>query len=317
MTTQQSSVTPEPGVYPKIDMAEYHAWSAASNSRLNHLRRSPAHLRAYLEAEHVETEALRVGSATHTAILEPDLFGSRYVSSDQCEASKKNGERCTNPGVRLHSHLGWLCGVHAKGETAFDESKIVLSLKDLDACKGARDAVYAHPKARALLGGDGEAELSALWTDPESSVLCKGRFDRWSPVLAGGVIVDIKTTIDASPREFERTIFSRKYYAQGAMYLAGARALGIQVEHYVIIAVEKTPPFGCLVYRLTEGALDAGASEIKPLLRLYGELQAQPRNEWPGYPQDVVDVALPPWAWNVVDETAKELEEAQTGEVAA
>ena len=54
--------------------ADYHASPVCSASRLNRLRRSPAHMRYDLENPEPPTQAMIVGSATHSAILEPDLF---------------------------------------------------------------------------------------------------------------------------------------------------------------------------------------------------------------------------------------------------
>ena len=45
----KSAVAPEPGIYPGVPMDEYLGWDCASNSRLRRLRRSPAHLKAYLD----------------------------------------------------------------------------------------------------------------------------------------------------------------------------------------------------------------------------------------------------------------------------
>ena len=73
--------------------------------------------------------------------------------------------------------------------------------------------------------------------------------------FAGGCILDFKTTLDARPSEFERSIFKYGYHRQGAMYLEAAAAHGIPAKHYVIIASEKVPPYGTCIYRLTEGAI--------------------------------------------------------------
>lgn len=293
--------TPGPGVYPDASHADYHAWSAASNSRLSKLRRSPAHLKSYLDdPAQKDTQALTIGRAVHAAVLEPDDFDTRYTVAGQCTATKKgDGQRCSNNGIAYRTDAGWLCGVHAKGFAGVDNSRAVLNPADYSMCLRIRDSVHAHKGAKMLLSGEGRAELSMLWNDAESGVLCKARHDRHTPWLAGGAIVDLKTTRNASAREFERSIFSHGYFAQGAHYLNGAKAHDLPAEHFVIVAVEKEPPFAVGVYRLTEGALDAGAELLKPLLKLYHECVTT--DHWPGYTDEVVDVALPDWSWSVLD----------------
>jgi hypothetical protein len=82
--------------------------------------------------------------------------------------------------------------------------------------------------------------------------------------------------------------------------LDGARAVGIPAEHFVIVAVEKEPPYAVAVYRVLDAAIDAGREQIAGLLKTYATCVAL--DEWPGYAEQVVDVALPAWAWNQIDE---------------
>lgn len=277
---EQGAEPPVPGVYNGVSFPEYHAWSVASNSRLNVLRRSAAHLRAYLD-EPTDTPALIQGRAIHCAVLEPDSFASRYARFE--------GDARTKADKELREHL-----------TAKFGDGFVLKADEFDMCLKARDAIHAHHRASKLLSGDGQNELSLVWDDPETGVRCKARHDRHSPWLVGGAVVDVKTTRDASPREFEKSIYSYGYHRQGALYLSGATTLGLPAGHFVIIAVEKTPPFCVSVCRVSEGALNAGAEQITPLLRRYAECVE--KNEWPGYSEDIVDVTLPDYAWTVIDQ---------------
>jgi hypothetical protein len=291
---------PVPGLYPGIPASEYHRWPLASNSRLSRLRRSPAHLKAYTDEPPADTTALALGRAAHAAILEPFDFDADYTVAGQCEAVKKgDGLRCANGGVICDASQGWLCGVHGKGAVPVP-GRHVLPAGEFAACERMRDAVRDHAAASKLLAGAGEVELSVVWES--FGVMCKVRLDRLSPDIAGGAVVDVKTTRDASPREFERSIFAHGYHRQGALYLDALHAHGIPAEHFVIIAVEKEPPFAVAVYRLTEGAIDAGREQVRPLLERYGECLE--RNEWPAYPDTVQDIALPDWSWAQIDAEA-------------
>jgi hypothetical protein len=301
------SETPTPGVYPGTPMAEYHGWRAASNSSLTRLMRSPAHLKAYWEAEYRDTDALRLGRAIHTAVLEPDDFDDRYTVADMCQAQTQKGKACTNQGLFMHANIGWVCGVHAKNadEHLVPVNRETLTEGDRKMCLAIRDAVHATKRARGMLVGPGEVELSVLWDDKDSGALCKARWDRHSPELAGGTIVDLKTTTDASPLAFERTIFKYGYHRQGALYLMSAKARKLPARHYTIIAVEKEPPSGVGIYRLTEGAIQGGEDQVRPLLRRYHECVTN--DEWPCYPDEVRDISLPAWAWNQLDEQVEDV----------
>lgn len=281
---------PQPGVYPGTAMEEYHRWPAASNSRLSRLLRSPAHLRAYLDEPPADTDALRQGRAIHAAVLEPDLFKERFTSAPE------GLDRRTKAGK---DEWAALCA-------RFGEPN-VLKATEWDMCTQIRGNVHAHSTAHGLITGPGEVELSMLWTDPATGVLCKSRWDRHSPQLAGGAIVDLKTTKDASPRAFERAILNFGYHRQAAFYLRSARVHGLPAKHFSIIAVEKKPPYAVAVYRITEGVVDAAAEQIDALLRLYADCVEH--DNWPGYPDEVRDISIPAWAWNVMDEETAEVEE--------
>lgn len=300
---------PPPGVFTGTPMQDYHEWDAASNSRLSRLMRSPAHLKAYLEAEPKDTDALRFGRAAHCAILEPDVFEDRYATASQCIARTKKGDRCSKSGTWPVQGGGAVCTTHlpeaGAGDLELDESVELLSEYDWTRCLGMRDAVAEARRAHGMLTGPGEVELSVRWDDAETGVPCKARWDRHSPELAGGAIVDLKTTRDASPLSFERAIFTFGYHRQGAFYLQSARARKLPARHYTIIAVEKEPPYGVGVYRLTEGAIQGGEDQIRPLLRRYAECLRT--DTWPCYPDEVRDISLPAWAWNQLDEQVEDV----------
>lgn len=294
---------PGPGVYPGVSFPEYHGWNAASNSRLSILReQTPAHLKAELDAP-TDTIALRMGRAIHCAVLEPDSFPSRYVRAERCSATKKgDGKRCTNTGIFRVSG-GWVCGVHGSEGLSL-EGITVIPADDYERCLKARDAVWANPSARALLSGDGQAELSLRWQDEETGLPLKARLDRLSPRIAGGAVVDLKKTKNASRSAFERVVWTYGYHVQGGLYTDGSEANNLDAEHFAIIAQEDFPPYATAVYRINEAALDAGREQVRPLIRLYAECVE--KNEWPAYPTEVRDLALPDYAWSSIDRAREE-----------
>lgn len=273
---------PDTGIYPGIPAAEYHGWDAASNSRLSRLLRSPRHLRAYLDEPQEDTPALLIGRATHAAVLEPDVFASGFVCAPEVDRRTKAGKE----------EWAAFCDANAGRE--------VLSPADHALCLALRRAVQAHPAASTLLGHAGDIEVSGVWTDHASGCRCKLRADK----LCGsvGVVVDLKTTQDAGSESFTRSIFSLGYHRQAAMYIDGLRANGLDVEHFVFVAVEKTPPYGVAVYRLTDEAIDAGRKQLRSLLATYR--WCTERDEWPGYSDDIQDISLPRWAWSQIESEA-------------
>ena len=70
-------------ILENLTNAEYHASEGISASGLKLIGRSPLHYwAAYLDPKReprVETPALKLGTAIHTAVLEPMRFADEYV----------------------------------------------------------------------------------------------------------------------------------------------------------------------------------------------------------------------------------------------
>jgi len=284
----------DPGLHGEIPVEEYHRLPGVSQSQLKVLRDlSPAHLRWRLDNPPPSSPAQVIGAAIHDAVLLPDLFETAWLRGIEGDGRTK--------AVK-----------DARAELAVQHpNATVLSPEAYDTCLAVRNAIAAHPKARQLLIGD--AEQSALWLDPDTGILCRGRCD-----LLGhrtGTIVDLKTTRCAAREPFSRDIWTYGYHMQGAFYLAGAQALGLEMDKFAIVAVEKEPPYGVALYEMTEAAIHDGNREIRPLLALFAECEAA--GEWPGYGftrdgdgnlrHTVELVDLPTWAPNKINERLGEI----------
>jgi hypothetical protein len=296
MTTTAPHAAPAPGIYDGTPAATYHAWPGASNSRLSDLRRSPAHMIEGIRNPKPSTAAQIVGDAAHLAILEPELFGTRYVVAEQCAARKRGGERCTNGG-KYWVGGDWFCGVHMKADDVpvpGPDDPAIIPADDYDICAAIARSVRQHPAAAEMLRGRQATELSARWVDERTGVMCKARLDGVAPQW--GTVIDIKTTRDASPEGFQRAIFQYGYFRQAAHYLAAMNLLHeVDFQHFVIIAVEKEPPYAVGVYRLLDAVVQAGRGELDELLPLYAECERT--GIYPGYGDEVQEIGLPSYAW--------------------
>jgi hypothetical protein len=278
---------PAPGIYENVDAAVYHSWNAASSSRLGHLRRSPAHLKEYIDNPPEDKDYFRFGRAFHCAVLEPSIFDEKYIfTSEGCD-------RRTKAGKAEYEEL----------EKQYGDG-FVLKLPEYRMIHHMRDTVLSHPKARRLFFGEGKNELSLVWIDKETGVKCKARLDRYRANLLGGIVVDLKSTRDACRQAFERSFYATRIHGQGAFYLAGCKANNIPAEAFVVAACEKEAPCAIALYNIIEAALDAGEQENQHLLRIYGECEKS--GTWPGYPEDVNDITLPDYAWSQIEAQSPE-----------
>jgi hypothetical protein len=293
-----TDAAPMVGLHAGVPAVVYHGWRGASQTRLKRMRdKSPMHVRWEMEHPVPPSKALILGAAIHTCVLEPDLFPVVYMTAGQCEAITGGGERCKNAGTVCRGG-SWFCGVRGHDPAAGKpgDQRIALARADWDICIGIRDSVNAHPNTRHML--EGNAETSAVWTDPDTGVLCRGRFDDLA--LGIGSITDLKSCADASPFRFPRAVYDYGYHIQAAMYLRGARALGLEVDTFGFVAVEKEPPYAVACYELQPAAVHDGERELMPLLEQWATCEMT--GVWPGYKTDVVKIDLPTYAPKQIDE---------------
>jgi exodeoxyribonuclease VIII len=171
-----------------------------------------------------------------------------------------------------------------------EDGRIVLAQEDRDRAFRVRDSIMAHPAARWIIQTKSAVEVSALWDCPETGVRCKLRAD----ILGNGMAGDIKTTTDASPDSFMRTIASWSYHFQATHYINGLTALDLPIEHFCFIAVEKEEPFAVAVYRLRDDVLEL----VRPKLRgmLYKWKRCEEEGRWPAYSDEIQDIGIERWA---------------------
>lgn len=319
--------TPEPGIYPDVPADVYHSWDAASNSRLSKLvpPSTPAHLKAYLDEPPEGTKAMREGRILHTCVLEPDKYESDYRLASRCVATTAKGAQCSKSGSHpLDDGIGSVCTTHLETAAkagkpyAIDPGVLIVSEADDHMVRSVSDVMHAHPTVGPILSAeDGQTELSVVWDDPETGVRIKARWDFYSASLAGGTIADVKGARDASERGFKKDGFWHGYFRQATLYLWGARELGLPAENFVLIPVEKVPPYALSVFRVTEetigllpGPGEAAmncAANVRALLRLWDKCQRT--GAYHGYPTEVQDLDLEEWQWGTLDDQTKKLEE--------
>lgn len=186
----------------------------------------------------------------------------------------------------------------------------VLTQEQWDQLHRMRDAVMAHPAAHALLtGAKGVAERSVYWRDPATGLLCRCRPDFWR---VDGIVVDVKTTEDASAEGFARSIANWRYHAQAPFYLDGINTMRDQYKPtgldlpmpvparaFIFLAVEKSArvvdgvAMGVGVYVLDQESTELGRIENRQDLDRIAQCQRD--GKWPGYGDKIQPIELPKW----------------------
>ena len=262
-----------------MDNTAYHAHPAISKSHLDQVARSPLHYwAAFLDPARQQREAtpaMAIGSAVHTHVLELDQWDARYVTAPE--------------GIDRRTKMG-----KAEWEvfTTASTGRTVLTKADADLVMRMGRAVFGHPAAAMLLGLPGKAETTHMWTDAATGLQCKCRPDWLTD--DGRIMVDVKTTENASAREFARSIAQWRYQVQASFYLDGVeQSTGTRPEQFLFLCVEKKAPFVCAVYAADAEMIAAGAQTAARDLEVLATCKAA--DAWPGYSDQIEPISLPAW----------------------
>ncbi len=264
---------------------KYHSLPAISSSQLKEALRSPAHYFAkYLAEDRAPNEAtanMQLGSAVHVLFLEPDLYEIEVAVAPSCD-------RRTKAGKELWEEFS----EYAKG-------KIILTAEQSKVALAMAASLRAHPFNRIVMEGKGYREASIFYQDQVSGLACRVRPDYHIAPCAdwpNGLIIDLKTTDDARPAAFARTIANFGYHTSAAMYCDGFQAY-YQTEEppeFLWLVIERDRPYACAAYQATEATLFVGHAKKKEALGLIAHCKRI--GYWPSYTPRIEPIALPVWA---------------------
>jgi hypothetical protein len=239
-----------------------------SSSDIRRLLRSPAH---YRNPQKLESPALAFGSLAHTFVLEPHIAEARYRPRADVDGRTKEGKATRD----------WEASLAAQQGIQF------VSRADYDAATSIASSVRTHLGASALIAG-GMAETAGI---------CDGFCDvnvRIKPdYRTDSTIIDLKTTTDARPDAFVRSVVNFGYEVQAAFYVDVAQAIDGLKRDFYWVAVEKDAPFAVAVYKASDEMLERGRQQYRKAIDLYKECASL--DLWPAYSQQVQTLELPGW----------------------
>lgn len=276
-------VITEPGVYD-IPEDVYHRdpvpeGSLSQSGAKTLLKEGGPALFAW-EREHPRpsTKAQELGTAAHSLVLGTGQE-LHEVKADNWRGKKANDE----------------------ADDARAQGKLPLLTKELATVTAMAAALRGHEWASRLLSQPGRPEMSAFWPDPVYPVTRRLRWDYMpEPDPARRpVIPDYKTTADASPSAFAKSIANFGYHLQADWYTAGYYAMfGAAIGDLPVmafIAQEKEPPYRVAVYQLHPDALRRARELNERAMAVYAECTQT--GEWPGYEPEPQIIDLPYWSY--------------------
>lgn len=209
----------------QMSEVEYHSRSELSSTGARLLLESPATFRHRQEHPQKGKRAFDVGSAAHSKVLGVGAGVIEYPAEHLTPSGNVSTKAAT---------VNW-------ADARRSEGLIPVSPDDIEAVNAMAESILAHPSARALLEMDGQREVTMI--GEVDGVPSRARFDG----LTEGdrrIGIDLKTSRKkAHARDFARAATDLGYHVQGAWYEDVAAALGVELDGFVFIVVEKEPPY--------------------------------------------------------------------------
>jgi hypothetical protein len=279
------------GFVSRLPAETYHSLPGLSISRLKELQRSAKHYR-YRLTNPKQTNPLRLGTAAHCAVLEPERFSSEFAAWGR---RAENGNLCPRKGQYWDAFV------------AANPGRTLITEDERDRAHAIAAAVRADPAAMRYLE-TGEPEVTMQWelevnsmVDGSRTFACRARADWLTRVDGEHYVVGLKTARDCRPFIFGNAAAKLGYTLQWSWYQDGYRTLTGVTPKMREIVVESEPPYDVVVNIVPEDALEQGRADYQALLVKL--IQCETRNEWFGVAEGKEQIlTLPTWAYDSTDD---------------
>lgn len=260
----------EPGFYDLDSYEDYAIIPALRSSELKKLRKSPAHYRA---------------AVLHPKSVTPQLQRS-FAKGSAFDVLTLHGKEAFDALVTIEPDLNRNTKAYREWKDINAGARCILShLEKLDIIEMHRCAMLKKCFSD-IFAGDGTPHRVIVWQDSTTGLWCKAEID-W--ICSDGCIVDLKSTADAGFLFFSRNAFRLGYLNQAAHYLSGLTTLtGIKHEQFKFAAVEVEAPYESHVFKATLDQIDRAQFQNEENMAVL--LRCLERDEWPGYPDQIVDL---------------------------
>ncbi len=135
----------------------------------------------------------------------------------------------------------------------------------------------------------GKPEITMRWQEGE--LWFKSRPDFFTD--DGLIMLDYKTTEDASPDAFSRQISRMGYDFQAEFYKRGAAANGYENVTFLILAQETEYPHACSLHAIHESLQEYARMRVERAIAIWRDCLT--RNHWPAYPTQICTAMATNW----------------------
>lgn len=275
-----------PGIYD-MPAAEYHALPYLSSSLAQIIiAQSPKHAWTACKALNPdyaseEKEEFDIGSACHALLLEGrDAMVVIEADNYKTKAAQEERDAARAAG---------------KFPVLAKRYQDVLAMRDV----AVRELAECEDLGVSL--SEGKPERTLIWTDPDTGTTCRARVD-WIRD-DGMIVIDYKSTTDATPETFSRRLAKSGYHYQDEFYTQGVAAVFGRRPKFVFMAQETRKPYACSFHGVAPSLRAIAEQDLNYAKVTWAECMKS--NRWPDHTRRIQWAEAANWQVDVAMERAE------------
>jgi len=273
----------ENGIYDNISIKDYHENKTHySATQLKIAKQSLKEFYWYISGKIkvVDKVQFNFGNAFELALLDSKTFISDVAIMQTqawiAEALKEKPGLIQPKSSKTYQALQDSFFAHHKGKYIIPD----VGPESFEVIEEMLSSCYQDAVVQKLIKGT-EYQLSLFWTDEESGLNLKTRPDICKRVK--NVIINLKTTVCGSPKEFSRDLANYDYPLQACLEMRGCLATELMesVDNYFWLVCEKVPPYNATIYEFQKEDLNWCMDNLQYVINK--TKRARDENFFPGY----------------------------------
>ena len=251
-------------IFENITREDYNKLEGVNASKLKGYYESALNGNYEQNKPRVESEAMAFGTAAHSLVLEPHLFGELYGKMP-AEPTKEDGSKI-NKNTKIYKE--W------KANLPTDRK--YLSSEQWQLLTNIQNNIENYESASKILKACPKRETAVTWE--MNGIKCKALIDFMGDKIVGDLkttrSIPVKSDIEATQKAIFWDLVSTRNLLQFAYYLDGCKANGLSVEKFAVIFAKNNGSCDIATALLSESTIEFGQKMYEQAIENWKERES-------------------------------------------